>query len=63
MKLFSIVLVLASAVFITACDGTPQKPKIKNPLAGHVEALEKAKALEKQMQDALKKKMETIDGL
>ncbi len=63
MKTLNILLVLAGTLVLTACDGEPQKPKIKNPLAGHVEALEKAKALEKQMQDALKKKMEGVDGL
>ena len=61
MRIRSVLLVLAGSFLISACDGEPQKPKIKNPLAGHVKALEKAKALEKQMQDALKKKMEAVD--
>lgn len=63
MKALSILLVLAGTLLISACDGEPQKPKIKNPLAGHVEALEKAKAVEKQLHDSLKKKMDAVDSM
>lgn len=43
---------------ISACDNEPAKSKIKNPLAGHVEALEKAKNVEKQLLERNEKILE-----
>ena len=62
MKVFSLSLILAASLTTTACDEA-QKPKIKNPLAGHAEALQKAKDLERQIQEATEKRMKQIDGL
>ncbi|MEE9310292.1 MAG: hypothetical protein V3U64_04670 [Cocleimonas sp.] len=62
MKLFNLSLILAGSLAIVACDNN-QKPVIKNPLAGHVEAIEKAKDLERQLQESLNQKMKKIDGL
>jgi len=61
MKALSILLVLAGTLFISACDGEPQKPKIKNPLAGHAKALEKAKDVERQLQESLDKRMKDFN--
>jgi hypothetical protein len=62
MKAFSILLILAGSLTFTACDSN-QAPKIKNPFAGHAEALQKAKDLERQIQEATEKKMKQIDGM
>jgi len=62
MKALSILLILAGSLALTACDET-QKPKIENPFAGHVDALEKAKDLERQIQEATEKRLKPIEGL
>ena len=62
MKALSIILILAGLLTLTAC-GETQKPKIENPFAGHVDALQKAKDLERQIQDATDKRMKQLDGL
>lgn len=62
MKVLSILLILAGLLTLTAC-GETQAPKIENPFAGHVDALQKAKDLERQIQDATDKKMKLLDGL
>lgn len=46
---------------ILACDSKPPKSKIENPLAGQVEALEKAKNVEQQLLDAQLRAKEAID--
>ena len=62
MKTLSILTILAGALFITACDNA-QKPKIKNPLAGHVKALKKAKEVENLIQEATKNRLKQVDGI
>ena len=62
MKILSLFLILVASLSITACDSN-QQPKIKNPFAGHAEALQKAKDLERQIQEATDKKMKQLDGL
>jgi uncharacterized lipoprotein YajG len=62
MKALSILLILAGSLTLTACDEN-QKPKIKNPLAGHVEALQKAKDVERLLQEATEKRLKSIEGL
>ncbi len=63
MKVFSLFLLLAvSPLMLTACDGN-QQPKIENPFAGHIDALQKAKDLERQIQEATDKKMKQLDSL
>ena len=48
-KFFILILVFPISIFfISACDSKPAKSKIENPLAGHVQALEKAKDVERQ---------------
>jgi len=61
MKILSVLLVLAGTLLISACDGETQKPKIKNPLAGHVKALEKAKDVERQLQESLDRRMKDFN--
>jgi len=55
------VVLSISIFFISACDSKPPKSKIENPLAGHVDALEKAKNVEKQLLDAQQRAQDTID--
>ena len=62
MKALGILLILAGSLTLTAC-GETQKPKIENPLAGHVDALQKAKDLERQIQDATDKRMKQLEAL
>ena len=62
MKALSILLILAGSLTLIACDET-QKSKIQNPFAGHADALQKAKDLEHQIQEATDKKMKQLDGL
>ncbi|MEE9326730.1 MAG: hypothetical protein V3U71_05490 [Cocleimonas sp.] len=61
-NVFSIVLSITSLLIITGCDDAP-KSKIKNPLAGHVEALEKAKDVERQLLEAADKQRKAIDQM
>lgn len=61
-KLFILTLVFPISVsFISACDSKPAKSKIENPLAGHVQALEKAKDVERQLLEAQQKTQDAID--
>ncbi len=62
MKVLTIFLILVGSLTLTACDET-QKPKIENPFAGHVDALQKAKDLERQIQEATDKKMKQLNEL
>ena len=62
MKTLVVFLALAGSLMLTAC-GETQKPKLENPFAGHVDALKKAKDVERQLQDAVDKRMKQIDGL
>ncbi len=63
MKIFSLFLILVvSSLTLTACDGK-QQSKIENPFAGHVEALQKAKDLERQIQEATDKQMKQLNSL
>jgi hypothetical protein len=62
MKTLSIFIILTGSLLLTACDET-QVPKIKNPFAGHVDALQKAKDLKLQIEDATDKKMKQLNGL
>ncbi len=63
MRTFIQLLILAIAsLTLTACGDT-QQSKIENPFAGHVEALQKAKDLERQIQEATDKKMKQLDNL
>ena len=64
MKILSLFLILAIApLTLTACDKKTQQSKIENPFAGQVEALQKAKDLERQIQEATDKKMKQLDSL
>ena len=54
-------IALIIAFFVSSCDSKPAKSKIENPLAGHAEALEKAKNVEKQLLEAQQKTQEAID--
>ena len=63
MKVFSVFFILVvSSSMLTACDGK-QQSKIENPFAGHAEALQKAKDLERQIQEATDKKMRQLNSL
>jgi hypothetical protein len=62
MKALSLFIILAGSLNLTACDSN-QAPKIENPFAGHVDALQKAKDLERQIQEATDKKMKQLNSL
>jgi len=63
MKQILLLVFVASMLLLSACDGTSPKSKIANPLAGHVDALNKAKELEKSLQDSLDKQQKAIDQM
>lgn len=63
MKIINAVFIMLGILALSACDNTPPKSKIENPLAGHVEALDKAKALEGQILDAAEKQRKAIDEM
>lgn len=64
MKLITALLSLITLITLTACN--KDKPEAttptNNPLAHQVEALEKAKNLESDMQKAVDDKLKAIDG-
>lgn len=53
--------ILAIMFSISACDSKSAKSKIENPLAEQIEALEKAKNVEKQLLEAQKRTQEAIE--
>lgn len=61
-----LLLSIFTLIALTACEegklDTSSIPKITNPLAGHAEALEKAKNLEAEMKKALDDRMNAIDA-
>lgn len=61
-KRISIVFTLSGLLILSACDDAP-KSDIKNPLAGHVQAIEKAKDVERQLLEAAEKKRKAIDDM
>jgi len=54
---------LSLLITLSACDTKQEKPKIKNPLAGYTEAIDKAKAVEKQLLEAAEKQRKAIDEM
>ena len=54
---------VTSLVTISGCDSEPPKSKVKNPLAGQVEALKKAKEVEGILKDAAEKQRKSIDDM
>jgi len=62
MKIITTLFAVVGLLIISACDEAP-KSKIENPLAGHVEALEKAKDVERQMLEAAEKQRKAIDDM
>jgi len=60
MKSLSLFILLV--LTFTACDKA-QKPKIKNPLAGHVKALEKAKNIESLIQKSTENRLKQVDNI
>ena len=63
MKLIAVLILFAGLLLINGCEDTPQQTKIKNPLAGHAEALEKAKDVERQLLEAAEKQRKAIDQI
>ncbi len=66
MKAISLLIILAGILSLTACDDAKkqiQKAKIENPLKGHMEALKKAKDLERQLLESEEKRRKMIDAL
>ena len=64
MKIFTTLFFLLGLMVINGCDSqSPPKSKIKNPLEGHAKALEKAKDVERQLQDAAEKQRKAIDSM
>ena len=62
MKALSILLILAGSLTLTAC-GETQIPKIENPFARHADALQKAKDLERQIQETTDERTKQLDTL
>lgn len=62
MKTIGTLCLLAGIFMLAGCDEAP-KSKIKNPMAGQVEALEKAKDVERQLLEADIKKRKAIDDM
>ena len=63
MKFIAALIIFAGFFVISACDNKPQQSKIKNPLADQVEALEKAKDVERQLLEASEKQRKAIDEM
>ncbi len=63
MKLVAALILFAGLLIINACGDTPPQNKNKNPLAGHTEALEKAKDVERQLLEAAEKQRKAIDQI
>ena len=63
MKFITALIIFAGFFVISACDNKPQQSKIKNPLAEQVEALEKAKDVERQLLEASEKQRKAIDEM
>lgn len=63
MKMLSQIkfYILMALLFVSACDSKPITSTIKNPLAGHVEALEKAKNVEKQLLEAQQRTQDALE--
>lgn len=62
MKIINLLFILAGFFAISACDDKP-KSKIENPFSGQVKALEKAKDVELQLQEAAEKQRKSIDEM
>jgi ABC-type uncharacterized transport system auxiliary subunit len=60
-NIFLFVL-LTGLLAMSGCEKAPET-KIKNPLAGQAEALEKAKNVEKQLLEAAEKQRKAIDKM
>lgn len=67
LKLFPLTLL---ALSLTGCGGgesqqqkSAQKKQVRNPLENQMKALEKAKAVDKKIQDAAKKQQQAIDDI
>jgi hypothetical protein len=63
MKFVTALIIFTSLLVISACDNKPQQSKIKNPLADQVEALDKAKDVERQLLEASEKQRKAIDNM
>ncbi len=64
MKLSTFLILICGLILIQGCDNkSPPKSKIENPLAGQVKALEKAKDLERQLNEAAEKQRKAIDSM
>ncbi len=63
MKSILVLLSFLGLVTISGCDSEPPKSKIKNPLAGQVDALKKAKEVEGILKDAAEKQRKSIDDM
>ncbi len=64
MKLFTFLILLCGLILTQGCDSnSPPKSKIENPLAVQAKALEKAKDLERQLNEAAEKQRKAIDSM
>ena len=63
MKFITALIIFAGLFVISACDNKPQQSNIKNPLADQIEALEKAKDVERQLLEASEKQRKAIDEM
>ena len=64
MKILTTLFLLSGLILTLGCDKqSPPKSKIENPLAGHTKALEKAKDVERQLNEAAEKQRKAIDSM
>ena len=67
LKLFPLTLLALSLMSCSGGDNqqqkSAQKKQVKNPLENQMKALEKAKAVDKKIQDAAKKQQQAIDDM
>ena len=64
MRFFTTVIFLFGLILTSGCDKqSPSKSKIENPLASHAKALEKAKEVERLLNEAAEKQRKAIDSM
>ena len=64
MKLFTFLFLLCGLFLTQGCDSqSPPKSNIENPLEGHSKALEKAKDLQRQLDEAAENQRKAIESM
>lgn len=64
MKFPTFLILLCGLILTQGCDSkSPPESKIENPLAGQIKALEKAKDVERLLNEAAEKQRKAIDSM